>query len=80
MGAKFFIDNTNYPSVGSMVRGQKLTITLTGSVEQVSANGITFNIEGMKVGKKGKMNTTEVLLANRLDRIEQKLPGQAVVM
>jgi len=80
MGAKFFIDNTNYPNVDGMVRGQSLTITLTGTVDSVTPTGISFNIEGMKVGKKGKMNTQEVLLANRLDRIEQKLPGQSVAM
>ena len=77
--AKFFIDSTTYPTVKNMTTGQRLSITLVGTVEQAS-NGINLSIDEMKVGKKGKMNTQEILIANRLDRIESKLPGQAVSM
>lgn len=77
--AKFFIDATNFPQVKGMTTGQRLSVTLTGTVQQ-TGNGINLDISEMKVGKKGKMNTQEVLIANRLDRIEQKLPGQSVAM
>ena len=77
--AKFFIDSINFPQVAGMVTGQRLTITLSGTVQKAS-NGIQLDITEMKVGKKGKMNTQGVLIANRLDRIESKLPGQAVAM
>ena len=80
MGAKFFIDNSNYPQVANMVRGQRLTIEMVGTVDAISETGIQLNIESMRVGKKGKMNTQEVMIANRLDRIEKKLPGQAIVV
>jgi hypothetical protein len=80
MPAKIFIDAVNYPQVANMVTGQRLTLTLSGKIEKAGAAGINFVIEGLKIGKKGKMSTTEVLLANRLDRIEEKLPGQAVAM
>ena len=77
--AKFFIDKTTYPQVDNMTTGQRLTVTMIGTVEQ-TGNGINLAIDTMKVGKKGKMNTQEILIANRLDRIEQKLPGQSVAM
>ena len=77
--AKFFIDSTTYPQVKNMTTGQRLSVTLVGTVEQ-TGNGINLSISEMKVGKKGKMNTQEILIANRLDRIEQKLPGQSVAM
>jgi len=63
-----------------MVAGQKIKVTMDCSVESCCATGATLNIEGMQLGKKGKMNTQEILLANRLERIENKLGGQAVAM
>ena len=77
---KLFIDSTNHPQVRSLVLGQKVTLTLQCSVDSASEGGVNLAIEGIKVGKKGKMNTQEIMLANRLQRIEDKMPGQAVTM
>jgi hypothetical protein len=77
--AKMFLDFGNYPQLKNSTSGQRLTVTL-GGVVQMGRDGITLEIDGIKVGKKGKMSTQDTLMANRLDRIEQKLPGQAVAM
>jgi hypothetical protein len=77
--AKIFLDFNNYPSLKRMTTGQRLNVTIAGPVE-MGRDGVTLSIESLKVGKKGKMNTQEILIANRLDRIEAKLPGQSVAM
>jgi hypothetical protein len=77
---KFHIDSGQYPEVSKMNPGQRVTVTLVGTVSEAQNNGIILDIDSMKVGKKGKMNTQEVVLANRMKRIEDKLPGQAVVV
>jgi len=77
MPAKIFLDAINYPQVKSMVRGQALKITLGGTILATAREGVTFQIETLSVGKKGKMSTQDVVIANRLERIESKLPGQA---
>lgn len=74
-----FLDFVNYPELKKMVTGQRLNVTLAGQVEQ-GRDGVTLKVDSLKVGKKGKMSTQETLIANRLDRIEKKLPGQAVAM
>jgi len=80
MGAKLFVDKSNYPQVESMVTGQRIKVTMDCCVESCCSTGVNLSIEGMALGKKGKMNTQEILLANRLERIESKLGGQAVAM
>jgi len=77
MAAKIFLDAINYPQVKSMVRGQSLKITLGGTIIATAREGVTFQIESLSVGKRGRMSTQDIVLANRLDRIEAKLPGQA---
>ena len=77
---KFHIDSAQYPQVSKVTPGQRLTVTLVGTVSESQNNGIILDIDSMKVGKKGKMNTQEVLISNRLKRIEDKLSGQSVAM
>lgn len=77
---KFHIDFNNHPEAKKLNKGQAVNITLKGVVDSTDNSGVVLDITAMKIGKGGKMNTTEVLLANRLDRIEKKIAGQAVAM
>ena len=77
MGAKIFVDFNNYPQAKSMVSGQRISIQLSGRVVGTTNSGIMYEIDSLGLGKKSKLNPTEVMIANKLDRIEQKLPGVA---
>lgn len=77
MGAKMFIDFNNYPTAKSMVTGQRVEIKLSGRVVGTTSGGIMYEIDALALGKKSKLNPTEIMIANKLDRIEAKLPGVA---
>ena len=75
--AKIFIDFANYPEAKKLTKGQRINLTLSGSAIDVSGTGVTMAIESFKLGKKGKMNTQEVLLNNMDQRLKSIEAGQA---
>lgn len=77
---KFHIDFNSHPEAKKLNRGQSISITLKGTVASTDTGGVVIDISSMKVGKGGKMNTTEIMIANRLERIEKKMAGQATVV
>ena len=71
---KMFNDFNQYPEAKKFNAGQKMTITLYGTAEFVSSSGVQMCIESFKLGKKGKMNTQEILLNNMNNRLKNWPP------
>jgi len=78
-GAQLFLDFIKYPKLRNAVSGQRINITI-GGIAKVGRDGVNLTIESLDVGKRSKMSTQAIMLANRLDRIEAKLPGQATAV
>ena len=77
MGAKLFLDNVNYPQVDKLSPRQVVNLTLSGQILSKNTNGVIFQIDAVSIGKGKKMSTGEILIANRLNRIEENQAGVA---
>jgi len=78
-GVKIFLDSVNYPDVGSLVTGQKVNLTISGTVS-MNRDGAMIAIESVSIGKKSKMSPQQVILSqmnDRLANIEAGQPGVA---
>jgi len=67
------LSKDDYPSLGALLTGQNVTLSVKGNVLNANDSTVTLNVSNISISNKSKLSTNEIV--QQLAEIRNKMPA-----